>query len=123
MLASLGLWWWQHMVVRGLDKHCIAVKVTGYRKTIITPSIQLRPSDPSIRFKQRIRRFPIKFASAVTSSKAQRQTLKRVAIYPPSPVFFPPMASSMWHFPNPLHLTTSLLQLLECVDSLQKMID
>ena len=34
-----------------------------------------------------------------------------------------PMASSMWHFPEPLHLTTSLLQLMKGTDNLQKMRD
>jgi hypothetical protein len=50
----------------------------------------------------------------MTFNKAQRQTLKRVAVYPLAPVF--PMASSVWHFPNPLHLTTLLLQLLKAID-------
>jgi hypothetical protein len=52
-------------------------------------------------------------------NKAQRQTLKRVGLYPSSPVFFL-MASCMGHFPD-LHLTTSLLQLLKVFGNVQKM--
>jgi hypothetical protein len=45
-------------------------------------------------------------------NKAQEQKPKRVAMYPPLSVFFS-MANSMYHFHDPLHLTTSLLQLLK----------
>jgi hypothetical protein len=101
--------------VRGLQGHRIAAEDIGSRKTILIPRIQLRSPDPTIPFKLCRRRFPIKIAFAMTVSKAQGQTLKRVAIYPPSPVF--PMASCLWHFPDPLHLTKSLLQLLKGIDS------
>jgi hypothetical protein len=87
MLASLCVKWWQHMRIRGMNKHFTAAEVTGSTKTILILSIQLWPSDPSITFKLCKRRFPIKFAFPVTVSKAQCQTLKSVAIYPPSPVF------------------------------------
>lgn len=38
---------------------------------------------------------------------------------------FSPMASCMWHFPKPLHLTTPMLQLLKDIDNVtvQNMID
>ena len=85
MLACLGLRWWQHMIIRCLHEHCLGAKVTVFRKIILVPKIQLCPSDPTIPFKLCRRRFPIKIAFAMTVSKAQGQTLKRAAIYPPAP--------------------------------------
>jgi hypothetical protein len=49
------------------------------------------------------------------------KTLKRVGMCPPSIVF--PTASSLWDFPEPLHLSTSLLQLLKGIDIVQKLTD
>jgi len=54
----------------------------------------------------------------MTINKAQGRTLKCAGIYLPSPVFF--HGSCMWHFPDPLHLTTSLLQLLKGTDKVRK---
>jgi hypothetical protein len=82
MLASLGLRWWQHIIVRRLHKQCIPAEVTCSRH-----SIQLRPADPTVRFKLCRRRFLIKITFATTVSKAQGQTVKRDAVYPTSPVF------------------------------------
>jgi hypothetical protein len=48
-----------------------------------------------------------KIAFAMAISKAQGQTRKRVGPYPSSPVF--PMASFIWSFSSPPHLTKSLL--------------
>ena len=53
-------------------------------------------------------KFPIKIVFTLTVNKAQQQTLKCVGVYPPSPIF-PPMASSMWHFPEPLHWTSNIV--------------
>jgi len=36
-LASLGLRWWQHMIVRGLHKHCTAVEVLALEKLSLYP--------------------------------------------------------------------------------------
>jgi hypothetical protein len=87
MLASLGLRWWQHIIVRGLHEHCIAVEVIGSTKTILTPRIQLCPSDPTLPFKLSRRTFPIKISFAMTTSEADSKMLKLVGIYPLSPVF------------------------------------
>jgi hypothetical protein len=84
MLSSLGLRWWQHVIVRGLHEHCITAEVID---SILIPRIQLCPSDPAIVFRLCRRRFSIKIAFAVTVSKAKGQTLKRLAIFLPSPVF------------------------------------
>jgi hypothetical protein len=61
-------------------------------------------------------KFRIKIAFAMTISKAKGQTLTGVAIYIYHRLFFP-ISSSMLHFPDTLHLTTSLLQLLQGVVS------
>jgi len=46
--------------------------------------------------------------------------LKHVGIYLPLPIF--PLTSSVWHFPDPCHLT-SLFQLLKGIDNIWKVID
>jgi hypothetical protein len=51
----------------------------------------------------------------MTLDKALRQTLN-VLKYITHRLFFPTV-SSMWHFPDALHLTTSLLLLLKSIDS------
>jgi hypothetical protein len=66
--------------------------------------------------------FPINIVFAMTISKTQGQTLKRVATYPPSPVFFP-LVSSVWQLPCPLHLITSQLHLFDDIDNVYKMTD
>lgn len=82
-LDSLGLRWWHHTIVKGLDEHCIATNVIGSIKTILTPNVQLCPPDPTIPFELCRRLFPIKIAFATTNSKAQGQTFKRIGIYRP----------------------------------------
>ena len=86
MLASLGFLWWQHMIIRGLHDHWTTEEAIGSWKTIPIPSIQFCPSDRTIPFKLCRRQFPTQIAFAMTTSKAQGQTLKRVRIYEPSPV-------------------------------------
>ena len=54
--------------------------------------------------------------SAMTVNMADGHTLTCVGIYLPS--CFVPMDSSVWNFPQPLHLTMSLLQLLKGTDNL-----
>ena len=57
-------------------------------------------------------KFTINIVFATTFNKFQGQTLKRFEIYPPSAPCLP-MPNSMWHFPDPLYLATSLLKLLK----------
>jgi hypothetical protein len=82
------------MIVRGLYEHSIAGEFTGSRKTTLIPRIQSCPSDPTIYVKADSRRFPVRIAFAVTVGKVQGQTLKSLAIYPPSPVSFQCVAFS-----------------------------
>jgi len=60
LLSSFGLRWWQQMLQNGLRQHFISDEVTGCRKTVLTPRVQLSLSVPTIPFKLRRRRFPIK---------------------------------------------------------------
>jgi hypothetical protein len=81
ILAYLGLRLWQHT-----QEDSTAAEVTGSRKIIIIPRIQLCPSDPTIPFKLRRRRFAIKIALAMKISTAQWQMLKNDGKYLPSSV-------------------------------------
>jgi hypothetical protein len=71
ILASLGLRWWQPMIVIGLHEHCRAAEVTISKKAILVSRVQLCPSDLTVPFKLCRRQFAIKIAFAVTISKAQ----------------------------------------------------
>ena len=90
-------------------------KINGPRKAILIPSIDLRPSGPAIPSRQCRRRFAIKIAVAMTIRNAQGQTLKRAAGYTPLPAV-------CGIYPDPIHLTASLLQLLKVFDSACKLI-
>jgi hypothetical protein len=96
------------MIVKGLHERCIAVEVIGSTKTILTPRIQLCPSDPTLPFKLSRRPFPIKISFAVTTSEAHGQIHHRQFFH---------MANAMWHFLDLPHLTMSLLQLLKGIDN------
>jgi hypothetical protein len=77
------------MIIRRLHKHFTAAEVTGSGETFLISSIRICPPDPTLPFKRRRGRFPIKIAFAMTISKAQGQTLKPVAVYLPSFVLWP----------------------------------
>ena len=68
-----------------LDLKIITGDASGER--VLIPRIDLSPSDTSLPFKLRRRQFPIKLAFAITINKAQGQTLDRVGVYLPEPVF------------------------------------
>jgi len=63
--------------------------------------------------------FHTKITFIMAISNAQVKTFNQYAIYLPSTVFL--MASCMWHFPDSVRLTAVLLQLLNSIDSLQRM--
>jgi len=92
MLAYLDPRLWQHM-----QGHSTAAEVTGSSKTIITPRIQLRPSQPTIPFKMCRRRFAIIITFATKISKAQRQMLKSDGKHLPSPVLLQILISQRWY--------------------------
>jgi hypothetical protein len=119
MVTSIGPRGWQHVILRGLMEHRIATEISDSIQIILLPRIELLPPDPATPFKMWKRNFPIKIAFAMTISKPQGQMLKRNGMYQPSSVFFP-MDNSTWCFPDPLHVTALLLQLLKGIDKNRK---
>jgi hypothetical protein len=69
VLAFLDLWWWQHMIMRDFEDHCIAVEFIGSRHSNLMPRIQLCPSVPTTPFNVCRRRFLIKIAFAMAINK------------------------------------------------------
>ena len=94
--------------VAGLKEHCMASEMTACRQAILQPRTKLCPPDPTIPFKLCRRRFPIKTTFPITITKPKGQIFQRVGMCQPSPVF--PMGNPTWCFPDPLHVTTLLLQ-------------
>jgi hypothetical protein len=94
------------------------VEVIGSGKTTLISRINLYTSEPNIPFKLYRRLLRIKTAFAMVISEAQEQKLQRVGIYPTLPGF--PMASTMWHSRDALHLTTSLVELLKRITTMYR---
>jgi hypothetical protein len=80
MSASLGPWWWQHIIVRGFGEHFITAEAIGSKKLPPCPGFNYIYQFFSP-LKLCRRRFPSKNAFAVTALEAQEQTRKRVGIY------------------------------------------
>jgi ATP-dependent DNA helicase PIF1 len=68
-----------------LDLEIITGKNIGQR--VLLPRIDLSPSDTTVPFSFKRRQFPIKVAFCITINKAQGQTIDRVGVYLPEPVF------------------------------------
>lgn len=60
---------------------------TKKRKKVLIPRIILSPQDSKHPFTLRRRQFPVRMCYAMTINKSQGQTLNRVALYLPKPVF------------------------------------
>uniref|UniRef100_A0A8C5PXT8 ATP-dependent DNA helicase n=1 Tax=Leptobrachium leishanense TaxID=445787 RepID=A0A8C5PXT8_9ANUR len=78
------------LIVKAMRQNVIIAQVltpTSERKTVFIPRIDLAPSNTDLPFVLRRRQFPIKLAFAMTINKSQGQTLDRVGIYLPEPVF------------------------------------
>ena len=56
-------------------------------KQILIPRVTLSPSDNLLPFTLKRRQFPVRLAFAMTINKSQGQTLKKVGLYLPAPVF------------------------------------
>ena len=76
--------------VTALHSHVIdAVIATGPNKgeRLHIPRIPLKPSDHDFPFQMTRKQFPVKPAFAITANKSQGQTLQKVGIYLPTPMF------------------------------------
>ena len=78
------------LVVRKMFHNSLNLEViTGIQtgRRILLPKIDLSPADATLPFSFKRRQFPIRLAFCMTINKAQGQTLDRVGVYLPSPVF------------------------------------
>ncbi|XP_053213304.1 uncharacterized protein LOC128396721 [Panonychus citri] len=66
---------------------CRILTGTNSGNIVFLPKIDLIPSDTRLPFSFKRKQFPVKLAFAVTINKAQGQSLSKVGIYLPSPVF------------------------------------
>ena len=86
---SIGLCNGTRLIISKLGDRVIEGKViTGSKvgETVLIPRIDLTPSNlPDLQIRRR--QFPLKLAFAMTINKSQGQTLNRVGIYLPRPVF------------------------------------
>ncbi|UYV64563.1 hypothetical protein LAZ67_3001189, partial [Cordylochernes scorpioides] len=76
--------------IKSLKSNVIETEVlTGSNKgdIVLIPRIDLAPSETGLPFIMKRRQFPVKPAFVMTINKAQGQTLERVGIYLPEPVF------------------------------------
>jgi hypothetical protein len=69
------------MNIRGFHEHCRVGKVTGSRKTILIPRIQLFPTDHTTSFIFCTRQYLIKIRFAMTINNFLGQMLKCVGTY------------------------------------------
>ena len=74
--------WFQSRVI---DAEIITGSHVG--KRVFIPRITLTPSETKLPFILNRRQFPIRVAFSMTINKSQGQTLNRVGIYLPQPVF------------------------------------
>jgi hypothetical protein len=74
-----------HAMENVLDVKVISGKAAGRR--VFIPRLPLAPQNPDLPFILQRRQFPVKLAFAMTINKAQGQTLTRLGVYLPEPVF------------------------------------
>jgi hypothetical protein len=77
-------------IVRNMYDHSLDLEfITGQgtSQRILLPRIDLTPSDSTLPFSFNRHQFPIRIAFAMTINKAQGQTLDKVGLYLPQPVF------------------------------------
>jgi hypothetical protein len=86
MLASLGLRWWQHMIVRGLKEPCISAEVNGCRKLSLyqgfTMSIR---AYHSLQIAHKKMSDKIAFAMAINTAQRKKPERLGIACRPPPP--------------------------------------
>lgn len=104
--ASKGLVSGTRMIVKQPFQNSIdAGVVTGEarRSRVLVPSIVLSTADPTMPFIIKRKQFPVKLAFTMTINKSQNQTVRRLGIYLPQPVFFRTKWICERRFPPPIY--------------------
>jgi hypothetical protein len=115
ILASLSLQWWQNINVKDLHEHCIAAEVIDSRKAILNSGFSYVPH--KLLFSKNCIEDDFRSKSLLLwKSIRLKSWLLYVLQYIDHRLFFL-MPTYMWNFPDHLHLTTSLLQLLSGIDN------
>lgn len=76
--------------MRGLSSRVIDAQIaSGPRvgQRVFIPRVTMQPSDTGLPFELSRRQFPVRLAFAMTINKAQGQTLAKLGLYLPRPVF------------------------------------
>ena len=76
-----------HALPSVLDCLIISGSRTSLGKRVYIPRVSLAPKLPDLPFILRRRQFPVKLAWAITINKSQGQSLLRVGVHLPTPVF------------------------------------
>jgi len=87
---TVGLCNGTRLIVTKMDRYVLEAKVikrSNVGDVVYIPRLSLSPSDTRIPFKFQRRQFPIFVSFAMTITKSQGQSLKKVRIYLPEPVF------------------------------------
>ena len=74
-------------VLTGISRYCLEMRKNGTGETISVPRFMFVTDPKQFPFVLRRRQFPVRPAFAMTINKAQGQTLKRVGVFLPDPVF------------------------------------
>ena len=88
--VALGLLNGTCLVVRQMYTNALDLEViTGLQigRRVLLPRIDLSPADSTLPFSFKRRQFPIRLAFCMTINKAHGQTLEKVGIFLPEPVF------------------------------------
>jgi ATP-dependent DNA helicase PIF1 len=78
------------LIAKKLKPNLIVAEVltgSAEKQVVFIPRIDLAPTNTELPFVLRRRQFPIKLAFAMTINKSQGQTLEKVGIFLPEPVF------------------------------------
>ncbi|GBC51002.1 ATP-dependent DNA helicase PIF1-like [Rhizophagus irregularis DAOM 181602=DAOM 197198] len=90
LAPSQGLCNGTRMICRALQNKVIEAEIISgshVGSRVFIPQMTLSPSDSNLPFILNRRQFPIRVAFSLTINKAQGQTLSRVGLYLPQPVF------------------------------------